>query len=410
MVRLLRLLRGYVVFAVTGSYPEKFINICTFNGVNVWGVKSREGVVYCCTLASNYKTVRILSRRTSAKIRVKRKRGLPFILLRNKKRSGLLIGAVLFIAILKILSMFVWTVDISGSENISYNYAKDVMKQVGVYEGVYGNFESLTNIRTKALLSFENVSWLSVNVDGSYGEVSMSESVQKGNITDNSLPSNIKAECDAQILRVDAYSGSPAVKSGDAVVKGNLLISGVIENELGGISLVNSDGVVWARTERVENLSLKKKQSFTDCSDKLKCRYSFRLFNMIIPISYCNLDCNNNYFYFTDERKAEFNEKTASISLIKQSILDYDKQSVNINKIDVEKQLKAEIMLTELFSYNDKKIINRSIETEIDEDCYKYNIMYVCEEDIGIKSEILTDDQFKIDNESLENSDTDSEE
>lgn len=409
MVRLLRLLRGYVIFSVTGSYPEKFINICTYNGVSVWGVKSREGVVYCCTMASNYKTIRKLSHRTSAKIRVKNKKGLPFILHRNRNRSGLLIGAVLFLAIMKLLSLFVWTFDISGSQNVSYNQAKEVMEQVGIYEGVYGKFESLNNIRNKAMILLGDVSWLSLNIDGSHGEITIEDSVQKGDIVDKSTPVNIKAKCDAQILRVDAYSGAAVVQSGDAVVKGNLLISGVVENELGGISLVNSEGVVWAKTEREECFTVSKRQTCLHLTDNKIQRYSFNIFNFTVPLSFSGKDCGKSYLYFVDENRAEFNGNTASISLIKENIMPFEYESIEVDGQLSEKQLNKDMMLTELFAYNDKKITNRTVKMTDDDDCFNYYVKYECEEDIGEKSEIFIDNNFDIDNDSLESTDTDSE-
>ena len=142
MVKLIRLFRGYVIFSIMGSYPERFVNTMICSGVNVWGVRSRNGVVYCCARASDYRFIKKLRHRTGSKIRVQRKRGLPFLLNRNKERVGLLLGVFCFIAVFKILSMFVWNVDLYGFENMSYNHAKDVMESVGVYEGAYGKWKS----------------------------------------------------------------------------------------------------------------------------------------------------------------------------------------------------------------------------------------------------------------------------
>lgn len=398
MVRLLRLLRGYVIFVISGSCPERFINICTYNGINVWGVKSREGEVYCCTLAANYRIIRKLSRRCSAKVRIKKKRGLPFIFNRNKNRVGLIIGAVCFLIIFKILSLFVWTVDIYGAQTISNYEARQVMESVGIYEGVYGKFESLKNIQTRAMIAFGNVSWLTVNINGSSGEVKISESVPKGEIVDKNTPCNIKAECDAQILRVDAYSGVSAVNSGDAVVKGNLLISGVVENEQGAVSLVHANGVVWAKTNRNELFTVSKNCGVISCAEMPETRYSCRLFNLIIPITGKSLSSNGNYFYFTNESKAEFNGAVASLSLITENIYSYENIAVSIDEQTARSQLDAEILLNELFNYNNKKITNRSIKSVIDDEYYIYEVSYECEEDIGVSHEILTDDNFSVDN------------
>lgn len=410
MVKLLRLLRGYVIFMVTGSYPEKFVNVCTYNGVNVWGVESRDGVVYCRTLAANYSTIRKLSRRTNAKIRVKRKIGLPFLFHKNKKRIGLPIGVICFFAVFKILSMFVWNFDIYGNVTISDTQAKEVLESVGVYEGVYGKFDSLKNIQTRAMIEFGNVSWITVNVEGSRGEVKISELVQKGEIVDESQPCNVKAEVDAQIIRVDAYNGSAAVNSGDAVVKGNLLISGIVENEQGEIHLTHANGIVWAKTNRVENFFVPKEYTATTYDINCKNRYSCRLFNVVIPLTMKGFESESNNLFFVNESKAEFRGETASISLIEESIFNYEKNKINNTEETAEKQFKAEMLLNELFYYGDKKIINRSVESTVDENGFYYTVQYECEEDIGVQNDILVEDNFTINNDRTDNNEQNNEE
>ena len=399
MVKLLRFLRGYVVFMISGSCPEKFVNILTYNGVNVWGVKSRDGIVYCTTLAVNYRHIRRLSRRSSCRIRIKSKHGLPFFINRNKDRIGLPIGLVCFFTVFKLLSMFLWNIDIYGFNDISYNRAKSVMESVGIYEGVRNTFESLNNIQTKAMIEFENVSWITVNVDGSKGEVNISEITEKGEIKDDT-PYNIKADIDAQIIRVDAYTGSAVVKSGDAVAEGNLLISGFVETELGGTHLSTADGIVWAKTERAENFEIPKSYTTAaynpQCSNRLSCR----LFNIVIPLKFEYYNPDDNYLSFISERKASFQDETASLSLINENIYFYNTNYVTVDKSLAENIFKSEMLLNELFNYGDKKIISRTIGSSADNENLNYIVKYNCEEDIGVKSEIILENNFSISNES----------
>ncbi|MDE7390082.1 MAG: sporulation protein YqfD [Lachnospiraceae bacterium] len=409
MVRLLRLLRGYVVFAVTGSCPERFINICTYNGVNVWGVKSKEGVVTCCTLAANYRIIRLLSRRCSCKIRVKRKRGLTFVVHRNKKRVGLVIGLVCFFAIMKLLSSFLWYIDYQGLQTVSEFHAAEIMRSTGFYEGAFANFESLKNIQTKAMIEFGNTSWMTVNVDGSVGEVKITEAVEKGKIFDNSSPCNIKADCEAQIIRVDVFSGMANVQSGDAVVGGNLLISGVVENEQGGLSLVHADGVVWAKTTRNESFSYPKNYRYAAVSDEPVVRRSCRIFNMVLPLTFKSQNNGQGNVYCLDETRVMFRDGVASLSLITESSYAYEMSEVVMDKNLAQKQFEADRILYELFNYSNRSIKNHTVKESEDGDSFFFDVVYDCEEDIGLKSDILIDDRgFDIDNASLQ-SDTDSE-
>ena len=396
MVSLIRLFRGYVIFSVTGSYPERFVNILICSGINVWGVRSRDGVVYCCARASDYRFIRKLRRRTGSKIHVERKRGLPFLIHRNRERVGLLVGVFCFIAVFKILSLFVWNVDLYGFENMSYNHAKDVMEKVGVYEGAYGKYESLKNIQTRALIEFESVSWITVNVDGSQGEVNISEVTEK-NKSNDEKSYNIKADIDAQIIRVDAYSGLSVVKSGDAVVRGNLLISGFVETELGGTHLDTAEGVVWARTERTERFSVPKNAGVTEYDPDFRNRYSCRIFGFVVPLTFSDYGKSGNYFTFLNEKKASFNDRNASVSVIGENVYFYGEKEDNFDEGEAESIFNAEVLLGELFNYGDKKIVERTVKRSDDRENFYFDVKYICEEDIGVKSEIILDDNFSID-------------
>lgn len=395
MVKLLRILRGYVVFMISGSCPEKFVNILTFNGVNVWGVKSKEGVVYCTTLAANYKHIRRLSRRTSHKIRVKSKHGIPFFLHRNNNRVGLPIGLICFLIVFKILSLFVWNIEIYGFNDISYTKAKHVMNDVGIYDGVYNSFDSLIGVQTKAMIEFDNVSWITVNIDGSKGEVNISEVTQKGDIKDNT-PYNIKAAEDGQIIRIDAYSGAAVVNSGDAVTKGNLLISGFVQTELGGTHLSSADGIVWADTHHTKEIIIPREYTSAAYIPAHESRVSCRLFNIVIPLKMKYLNKDDKYLSFISEKKASFQEETASLSLINENIYYYNNIQRKNDKNLSEKQFKAEMLLNEMFCYGDKKIISRTVNRSADENNYIYTVEYECEENIAEKSEILFEDGFII--------------
>lgn len=408
MVFLLRLLRGYIAFSITGSYPERFINICNANGISVWGIETHDGIVYCNTLAVNYRFIKKLSRRGNVKVRVVKKIGVPFFVNKNKDRVGIPIGVVCFLVIFKILSMFVWCFDVRCTENLSEFQIRQGLQDIGVYEGVFNNIDSLKDLQTKAMIEFGDISWLSINIDGSRGEVNISEGVKKELETEKP-PCNIIADCDAQILRVDAYRGVAAVVSGDAVVKGDLLISGVVQNEQGKVKLAHSDGVVWARTKRNDTYTVSKSEEYTLLSDMCSERHSLKLFNVMIPLSMAINSSNDSYAYFITEKAAEFDNSTAAVSIINEKMFRVTTDSVEISQSTADKRVKKEMLLREVFEYTDKKIISRTQNCTADDDCFIYEISYEFEEDIGEKVNISTSDNFVIDSESFDNMEDDSE-
>ncbi len=386
MIILLRLLRGYIVLAVSGSRPERFVNICVRNGVDVWGTTSHEGVIRCRVLAANFKTVCRLCRGRGLRVRILRKRGLPFFCFRNRRRVGLAVGAVCFLVIVNVLSMFVWNIDIYGQRTISESQAARVLEEVGVYEAMYGSVDSLKSVEIKAMRKLGNVSWMTVNIDGSSGEVNISESFEKGDIVDETSPQNIKSTCDARIIRVDAYSGSAAVKSGDAVLSGGLLISGVVESAEGAVSFVRADGVVWASTTHTETYTVPRKSNYLSYCDECEQRYSARLFGLVLPLTVSFADSDALSFY--TEEKAAFRGSTASVSLITEKLYSYEYAEGEITEEESEQMYEVLRAVNELFTYGSRLITSAETEMEKTSDEYIYTVTYKCEEDIAAASPI----------------------
>ncbi len=396
MMKILRFARGYIDFSISGSMPEAFVNLLTEKGVSVWNVKSCEGVLCCRTLALNYKYICKLSRRKNVKVHIIRKHGLPFFLIRNKKRVGIPIGAVCFVLIFTLLSRFIWYVDIYGVEGISYSRAKEVMEELGVYEGAYGHFDSLRNIQTKAMLALGDVSWITLNKDGSTAEVKITESA-KDTTENKDIHYNIVAKCDGQVIRADVQKGMAYVNGGDAVTKGNLLIGGFVQTDLGSTILDTAQGAVLAKTEHKERFSVPKRITYSKYEDSCVTRQNADLFGFKLPLELKCTRADADKISFFSESSLDFKGKTAPVSLIKEHVFYLETSSEDVGEKLAEKRFSAERALCELFSYSDKKIIDRIIDKTVDDKNYYYDVEYFCEEDIGEKEEIMLDEDFSYD-------------
>ena len=85
---LLRLLLGYVRVEIEGYYIERFINICQLRKILIWNLKREKGVkLYINIGIKDYKKLREISRKTNCKIKILKKKGLPFFINKYKKRK-----------------------------------------------------------------------------------------------------------------------------------------------------------------------------------------------------------------------------------------------------------------------------------------------------------------------------------
>lgn len=87
IIRLLRFLLGYVKFEATGVFCERFINLCSYNGIKIWGIIKKQEKICAYILARDYKKLRRIAKKTLMHPRVTRRYGLPFILRKFRARS-----------------------------------------------------------------------------------------------------------------------------------------------------------------------------------------------------------------------------------------------------------------------------------------------------------------------------------
>lgn len=391
MIAILRFLSGYVIFRISGSRPGTLINELLRKGIKVWGIRGNSGEICARVSCTDYPTVQQITRTGSRRVHIIKKRGVPFIIHKNRRRKGLIVGAALFLAIFKTLSLFIWTVDICEFQTISQTAAREILNRVGIYEGVRGDFESLKRMQTSALIEFGNLSWITINADGSRGEVGATEKQRVE--TSDTAPRNIKASADGQVVRADAYNGTAVVAQGDAVRKGDLLISGVVESMTGSSRFERADGIVLAKTRYHEIIEIPNEIITFVPEQKLQDRYSTRLFGILIPLTITQNNSSDNIpLVFRSENQVRFRGERASASLLTERIYDYkiEKRSISIEK--AEKLFTERRLIKELFCYNNKEITERSINVFRNDSAYCFEIEYNCIEDIAKGERILLSD------------------
>lgn len=170
--------------------------------------------------------------------------GIPSYILSKRKRVGLLLGFILCIAVIFLSSTIVWEIEVYGNENLSDDYVKSILVNYGLEKGRSINGIDLDKLHHQVLLDNGSVGWLRVNFRGTVAVVEVME--YRGSERTDVSPdgSNLVSSRDALILSVYTVEGTPAVKVGDTVKAGELLIGGISDSNLRGYSLKNAEGSV----------------------------------------------------------------------------------------------------------------------------------------------------------------------
>ena len=212
---------------------------------------------------------------------------------KNIKRTVTIASALLFTSIIVIfLSSVVWCIEVEGDEAIGDSSVISDLEKCGLYIGrIWSNID-LGEVESRFLNMRSDVGWININRNGTVAYVSIREAgegtLEKPN---NSVYSNIVAAEDCIIEYISVKSGTPAVKVGDAVTKGDLLILGMNTNGKESRFCCAAGEVIGRVNSVVSVVALREKSQKS--IDKISVNsLKIKIFNFSINIfkKYGNLD------------------------------------------------------------------------------------------------------------------------
>lgn len=218
---------GYVVILVTGEAPEKFVNMAASRGIYLWeAARVGDGAILMKVRLSSVKPLRHIARRTGCRFRIKARRGVPFILARLRRRKSMVMGLAVFLAGLYVLSSMVWFIEIKGNERLSEAEILGAAAEAGLRRGVPKWQVDKGSVEAKIGEKLPLVTWSGVYIKGTGVTIEVAERIVPEE--EDHRPAHIVAAKAGLIKEVLILSGHPAVKEGDTVGPGQVLISGAI--------------------------------------------------------------------------------------------------------------------------------------------------------------------------------------
>ena len=279
-----RNIRGCVHFSVKGDFTERFLNLCSRNGIPVWSARSAKGRLTGCTLAKHYPGMRKYAKLTSVRLRMVKKSGLPFARRRYRKRRGLRIGLAAFFAFLYIMSMFIWRIEVRGNIKLPDSRIIAALEELGIHAGSWRPAIDVRASERRALLAMPELSWIALNIDGSTLCIEVDERTIPPEVLSPNDPCNIIAAKSGQVLSIALYDGQAVVKEGDAVVAGDMLVSGITEDRMHQNRFRHARATIIARAEHTISVKIPLKQTQYIETDRQKKRRYFSVFGLQLPL------------------------------------------------------------------------------------------------------------------------------
>lgn len=284
---------------VTGEGTLRFVNLCRNNGIELRHLVRRENAIQMEIDAENFKKLRPLVRKTHVKIHILNRHGPAFFFYRHKRRWWFLLGMTVFAGMIYILSLFVWQIDIDGNRKYTDALILQALAQMDVKTGCRKSEIDLPEIEEELRIMYNEITWVSASIAGTKlqielreGDLKISESSgggQTGNVkrvenrennpktqngeSETDLPANLVADEDAIITNLVVRRGTVAVRYGDEVKKGDVLIEGKVyiyneDETLKKVDYLTAEGDVFGKYQELYEKHYQRKHEVRSYTGK----------------------------------------------------------------------------------------------------------------------------------------------
>lgn len=387
----LKYIFGYVNIKIEGFFVERVINKAINRKIFFWNIKrDKSTIVYANVGLRDFKELTKLAKKDKCKIKILNKKGLPFILNRYRKRKIFFVFLIAVILFLFTISNFIWNIEVDGISQINKEEFMMQLQEQGLKIGTLKSKVNTEKIINKIRLERDDVSWIGIEITGTNALVKVVEADQKPELVDEEEYCNIVADKEAQIVKVSAQSGVPAVKEGDIVTRGTILIAGWMEGKYTGTRYVHSNGEIKAKVWYTEKEKIQLTQNVSEKTGNVENRYQIKFNNFTINL-YKTLSKFENYDTIDASNKVKiFSNFYLPIEIVKKT--NYEKTENEITYgIEEAKTIGIEKLSQEIESEIENKdnILQKYINAYTGEGYVEVEVTYEVLENIGTKEKIV---------------------
>ena len=244
---------GFVFVELRGIYPERFMNLCSKRNIDLKKMSIRNNRYYAILTLPQYKKIRPIAKKAHCIPYVRKRIGFPFFWSRYKKRMLFIVGFLGAVCLFLGLSTRVWHISIRGGFVHTEEAMLSYLKEKNIVCGMNKKNLDCAALEKEIRITYTDIGWVSAELKGTKLFIRITETNLPQVREQVEQPSHMIAMSDGIVERIVTRTGTPLVKEGDVVKKGDILISGLVsivgDNDTPlGTHAVIADGDVLLKT------------------------------------------------------------------------------------------------------------------------------------------------------------------
>lgn len=247
---MIRYLRGTLRVRVTGAEPARCLNRFSDAAIPFWDVEQPEPLQLCCRIyRRDLAAAERAALRGMCTLETERVFGFRAQFSWLRHRPVLILGVLLAVVLALYAQNFIWIVRVEGNTTLTEAEIRHALAEEGIFFGASAASAEDAQLRHRMQLRLPRLHWAAANRSGGVVTVLVAEREETPPVRDWAAPVNVVAARDGVIRSVSALNGTAVVEPGDAVLAGQMLISGITSWE-NRSQITHAAGEVYALTER----------------------------------------------------------------------------------------------------------------------------------------------------------------
>lgn len=343
MKKLHDILRGYITITVTCVYPERLLNICAGNGIELWRIsRPDENTICACVSIIDYRRLKKILDQGQFRMRRSGNAGLPFFLFRFKKRY-VLIGAMAMVLLLVSISpLFIWEIRVTGNETVPTSEILYALDKMGIKTGTFRLNISQEEVSNTILLEIPELSYIAVNTNSSIAFVEVREKVPQPEMQDRDTPTLVYAEKTGIINKLTVLEGRNVLNEGDAVSPGDVIVTGEMESITNTYRYVHAKAEVYGITSYKITAKCDKTAVEKSYTGRRKTKTALLFADKRINLYFNSGISYDSYDKITEkERVTLFGFITLPITVVKETYAEYEPRYTEKTDRETQEEMEA---------------------------------------------------------------------
>lgn len=228
-LRIFLSLFGCVKVNLKGKEISRFLRLCSTHHIMLWDITSKEmdEISFFMSARDVFRLPAVL-RKTNCRFCIEQKEGLPFLLKKYRWKIAFRGSIVCAFFLFWYLTTFIWSIHLSGNSYLTEEYLQYFLKEQHAYIGCRSKDIDTVALEEKLLEQFSEVIWASIYIKGTSLHITVKEQIrlpeQKEDVAEQSR--DLISPVDGKVADIFVRNGTEAVKKGDEVKQGDVLIHG----------------------------------------------------------------------------------------------------------------------------------------------------------------------------------------